>query len=72
MGLSFYDSDVNYYLVKADNAREISLQLRRKGILVQEVDDNREGEVSFLRIGVRSHRENALFVKALAPMLKPV
>lgn len=70
MGLPFYDSDVNYYLVKADNAREISLQLRRRGILVQEIDESRKGESSYLRIGVRTHRENTLFVKALALILK--
>jgi threonine-phosphate decarboxylase len=71
MGLSFFDSDVNYYLVKADKAREISLQLRRRGVLVQEIDDNRKGEGSYMRIGVRTHRENTLFVKALAFILKP-
>ena len=71
MGLFFYDSDVNYYLIKAGNTREISLQLRRRGILVQEVDDNREGDGSFLKVAVKTHRENALFVKALASVLTP-
>jgi threonine-phosphate decarboxylase len=69
IGIEFFKSDVHFYLVKIDNAHEICRQLRTKGILVRNCDNVQGLDSSYIRIAVKSHKENTILIKELAAML---
>jgi threonine-phosphate decarboxylase len=69
IGIEFIKSDAYFYLVKVDNAYEIYRQLRSKGILVRNCDNVKGLDSSYVRITVKSHRENTILIKQLAEML---
>ena len=70
IGLEFFNSDAHFYLVKMDNANEICRQLRTKGILVRNCESFKGLDSSYIRISVKSHRENTMLIKALTSILK--
>jgi threonine-phosphate decarboxylase len=65
LGLDFFPSDANFYLLKMDNANEVISALKTKGILVRDCSDFRGLDSRYLRIGVRSHKDNAMLVREL-------
>ena len=69
IGIEFVKSDAHFYLVKIDNAYEICQQLRLKGILVRNCDNVQGLDSSYIRIAVKSHKENAILIKELAAKL---
>jgi len=69
IGIEFVKSDAHFYLVKMDNAHEICRQLRTKGILVRNCDNVQGLDSTYIRIAVKSHKENAILIKELAAML---
>jgi len=69
IGIEFVKSDAHFYLVKIDNAHEICQQLRLKGILVRNCDNVQGLDSSYIRIAVKSHKENAILIKELSAML---
>jgi threonine-phosphate decarboxylase len=69
IGIEFFKSDAHFYLVKMDNAHEICRQLRNKGILVRNCDNVRGLDSTYIRIAVKSHKENTILIKELAAML---
>jgi len=68
-GIEFVKSDAHFYLVRIDNAYEICQQLRLKGILVRHCDNVTGLDSSYIRIAVKSHKENAILIKELATVL---
>ncbi len=66
MGMKFFPSVVNFYLVKMDDASEISLQLIKNGILICDCSHFRGLGDTYMRIAVKSHRENTILIKELA------
>jgi threonine-phosphate decarboxylase len=68
-GIEFIPSDANFYLLKMNNAHEICLDLQRKGILVRDSSGFRGLDGAYLRIAVKSHRENTIFIRELAEIL---
>lgn len=71
LGIEFVTSNANFYLIRTDNAAEIARELRGEGMLVMECANLFDGQDStWLRIAVKSHRENALFMKHLAVILQ--
>jgi threonine-phosphate decarboxylase len=70
LGLEFFNSDTHFYLVKMANANEICRQLRTKGILVRNCESFKGLDSSYIRISVKSHRENSMLIKALTSVLK--
>jgi threonine-phosphate decarboxylase len=71
LGITFFPSDANFYLVKTAVAPEACLRLRNKGILVRGCSDFRGLDNSYMRIAVKSHRENSVFIKELTRILAP-
>ncbi len=69
LGIHFYPSTVNFYLLKHQRAEEIVPALRKKGILVRDCSNFRGLEKGFLRIAVKTHRDNALLIKELKRLL---
>ncbi len=69
LGIEYFKSDVNFYLLKIDNAREICNHLIKKGILLKECSNFKGLESTYLRISVKSHRENSILIKELTSIL---
>jgi threonine-phosphate decarboxylase len=69
IGIEFVKSDAHFYLVKMGNAHEICRQLRTKGILVRNCDNVQGLDSTYIRIAVKSHKENAILIKELAARL---
>lgn len=69
LGIELSRSDANFYLAKMDNAEEICKRLRTKGILVRNCDNFRGLDSSYIRISVKSHRENTILIKILSSVL---
>jgi threonine-phosphate decarboxylase len=70
LGIEFIPSNANFYLIRIKNALEIARELRREGILVMECMNSDGQECSYLRIAVKSHRENVLLTKHLTAILR--
>ncbi len=66
LGLLFYPSDANFYLVKTESASQICRRLRGKGILVRDCSDVEGLDSTYMRVAVKSHKDNAMLVKELA------
>ena len=69
--ISFFPSDANFYLIKTVNAPETCRHLRRKGILVRDCSDFQGLDTSYMRIAVKSHRENTVFIRELKKIVVP-
>jgi threonine-phosphate decarboxylase len=69
--IEFFKSDAHFCLVKMDNADEICRQLRTRGILVRNCKGFRGLDSSYIRIAVKSHKENTMLIKVLTSILKP-
>lgn len=69
LGIEYFKSDVNFYLLKMDNAREICNCLMKKGILLKECSNFKGLDSTYLRISVKSHKENSILIKELASIL---
>jgi threonine-phosphate decarboxylase len=71
IGIEFFDSDVNFYLLKINNANELCQQLKRKGILLRDCSIFRGLDSTYLRVAVKSHKENTILIKELTSILPP-
>jgi threonine-phosphate decarboxylase len=66
-------SDVNFYLIKLSdgNCRQIrDLMLKKNGILVRECSDFRGMKDKYIRVAVRTHKENLALYKSLESLDK--
>lgn len=71
LGIAFLPSDANFYLVKTAAESETCRRLRSKGILVRDCSDFIGLDSSYMRIAVKSHRENTVFIKELTGIIAP-
>jgi threonine-phosphate decarboxylase len=69
LGIEFLPSDANFYLVRSSKAREISNRLKARAILLGECSDIRGLDDTYLRVAVKSHKENAVLIKELAKLI---
>lgn len=69
IGIKFIPSKVNFYLLKIDNSKEIFDRLKMKGILVRDCSNFKGLDNAYIRIAVRSHRENKIILKRFIEML---
>lgn len=67
--IKYFPSACNFYLIMINNAQEVSESLRKKAILVRECADFRGLNDKFIRITVRSYRDNMRLLKELARLL---
>jgi threonine-phosphate decarboxylase len=68
LGIAFVPSQANYYLFRSDRAAEIMTSLRRKGILVRDCSSFAGLDGSYIRIAVKSRRDNTLLLKELSQL----
>ncbi len=68
LGLDYYPSRVNFYLIRHDNAYTIVLRLREQGILVRDCSNFNGLDRSYIRIAVRTRRENMRLLAELAKL----
>ncbi len=59
IGIKFYPSDANFYLLKIDRNNLIDLKLRKKGILVRNCSNFKGLDSSFIRVAVKSRKDNS-------------
>jgi len=67
--LEFFPSDANFYLLKVDNADEVIRTLMMKGILLRDCSDFKGLDGRYLRIAVKSHKDNTVLVKELTALV---
>ena len=70
IGIEFFQSDVNFYLLKMRNAYEIYQHLKKKGILVWDCSNFKGLDNTYIRVAVKSHKENTILIKELAAVLQ--
>ncbi len=70
MGVQFFPSAANYYLLKVNNATRITSALRGKGILVRDCSNFGGLDGSYIRIAVKSHEHNAMLMKELESLCR--
>ncbi|MDH5768511.1 MAG: aminotransferase class I/II-fold pyridoxal phosphate-dependent enzyme [Nitrospirota bacterium] len=66
IGIEFFHTDANFYLIKINNAYEICQHLKKKGILVRDCSNFKGLDNTYIRVAVKSHRENTILTKELS------
>ena len=66
LGITYFPSAPNYYLLKLNNAPAAIAGLREKGILVRDCSNFAGLDETYIRVAVRSRRENEALLKGLA------
>jgi threonine-phosphate decarboxylase len=66
LDIVYFPSDVNFYLLKMPNAKQVVASLRRKGILVRDCSNFMGLDDTYIRVAVKSNRENMRLLKELA------
>ncbi|MCX8027129.1 MAG: aminotransferase class I/II-fold pyridoxal phosphate-dependent enzyme [Thermodesulfovibrionales bacterium] len=67
--IRYFPSACNFYLIKIDNAQEVLESLKQKAIILRGCSDFKGLDNSFLRVTVRSYKENMKLLKELAKLL---
>jgi threonine-phosphate decarboxylase len=70
LGIDFFPSETNFYLVKMDKAEEVYRQLKRKGLLLGDCSNIQGLDNTYLRIALKSHRANAVLLRELTGILQ--
>ena len=68
LGIAFVPSRANYYLFTSDRAAEIVRSLRTRGILVRDCSSFSGLDSSYIRIAVKSRRDNTLLLEELSKL----
>ncbi|KWT81167.1 threonine-phosphate decarboxylase CobD [Candidatus Magnetominusculus xianensis] len=68
--INFFPSNINFYLVKDERAPLLYEELRKRGILLRDCSNFHGLSGKYLRIAVKSHRENALLFKNISSILR--
>lgn len=66
IGVSFIPSRANYYLLRMPRAEEVRTSLEQRGILVRGCSTFPGLDNTYLRVAVRSRRENSMLLKEMA------
>lgn len=65
LGIYYLPSSANYYLIRLNNASEVIQSLRNKGILVRDCSNFIGLDRSYIRVAVKSRRENLKLLREL-------
>ena len=65
MGIEFLPSAVNYYLLKTGNSTRVSQGMKERGVVVRDCSNFRGLDDSYIRVAVRSRRENEALLSGL-------
>jgi threonine-phosphate decarboxylase len=66
LGITYFPSSANFYLVKHDNAQKIISSLRNRGMIIRDCSNFMGLDSSYMRIAVKSNKENMKLLKELA------
>ncbi|MBI5212104.1 MAG: threonine-phosphate decarboxylase [Nitrospirae bacterium] len=69
--ITYFQSSANFYLLKFDNAQEIISRLRSKGIMVRDCSNFMGLDNSYIRVAVKSNKDNMRLLKELANLCVP-
>lgn len=69
LNIFYYPSLINYYLLKTDKANILSKALRNQGVLIRDCSNFRGLDNRFLRISVKTGKENRLLFKMMSSCL---
>lgn len=70
LNIQYYPSAANYYLIKLLQAQRIISSLRGKGILLRDCSDFIGLDGTYVRVAVKSNRDNMRLLKELAQWLR--
>lgn len=70
LGIEYFPSDVNFYLLKTASLDEISSRLRKKGILVKTSSGHRGSEKKYLMVAVKTHKQNSVLIREISSVMK--
>ena len=70
IGIEFFHTDANFYLIKINNAYEICQHLKKKGILVRDCSNFKGLDNTYIRVAIKSHRENTILIRELLRVLQ--
>lgn len=69
LGIEVFPSNTNFYLLRSPDAAVISRHLKQKGILVRDCSDFRGLDNSYIRVAVKSHKENCILIRELSAII---
>ena len=70
LNIKFFPSAVNYYLLKIADADNVISELRDKGILVRDCSNFKGLGAGYIRIAVKSHKDNEMLIKELVELCR--
>ncbi|MHB8809263.1 MAG: threonine-phosphate decarboxylase CobD [Desulfobulbaceae bacterium] len=68
LGIAFFPSSTNYYLLRISRGNEVAASLRKRGILVRDCRNFPGLDESYIRVAVRSRNENNRLLKELGDL----
>ncbi|MBF0556251.1 MAG: threonine-phosphate decarboxylase [Nitrospirae bacterium] len=68
--IRFYPSKINFYLTRDERAPVLWQELRKRGIVLRDCSTFNGLNDNYLRIAVKTHRENALLFKNISSILR--
>lgn len=68
LAIEYIRSSVNYYLIKMNNAQRVIHDLSKKGILLRDCSNFEGLGETYIRIAVRSRKENRILLKELSKL----
>ena len=70
LGITFFPSSANYYLLNIENGSDIVSHLRKKGILVRSCSNFAGLDGSYIRVAVKSHEHNKTLLGELSALCR--
>ncbi|MCG6553031.1 MAG: threonine-phosphate decarboxylase CobD [Candidatus Magnetominusculus sp. LBB02] len=68
--IHYYQSKINFYLIKDERAPVLYAELMKRGILLRDCSNFTGLNGDYLRIAVKTHRENAMLFKNISLILR--
>jgi threonine-phosphate decarboxylase len=65
IGITYFPSDANFYLLRHKKAHEIALNLKKASIVVRDCSNFKGLDSSYIRIAVKSQKENERLLKGV-------
>lgn len=66
LGITYFPSSANFYLIKHDNAQKIIASLGNRGLMIRDCSNFMGLDGSYMRIAVKSNKDNMKLLKELA------
>jgi len=66
LDITYFPSTVNFYLIKHENAQKIISSLRNRGVMIRDCSNFMGLDSSYMRIAVKSNKDNMKLLKELA------